>query len=138
MRIRPFILIGMAALLAVGCSKQTAHKAALREELSIAADLPVRDLGVVELSAGTPKLVRLGPGRDLTLTASVITNGMLQMSLAYESKSETAEGSPVRTTKHYTQHSQFMLPAGKPCAVTLNGPAPDHLAVVMRPILVTP
>jgi hypothetical protein len=135
MHIRHFILIGATALFAVGCSKPSAHEAKLRQELSIPADMPMRDLGVVELSADTPKLVSLGVGRDLTVTASVITNGMLQMSLAYASKSETIDGRPAQA---YSEHQSFMLPLGKQCAATFARTALGHLAVIIRPKLLTP
>ena len=74
-------------------------------------------------------------GADLqavgVVTATVLTNGLLQMNLAYEAKEAKADGS---RTNNFSQHSRFLLPAGKQCAVKFG---PD-LMVVMRPRLLTP
>ena len=121
----------MLGWFAAGCSRTSAEEAKLRRELSIPARMAMKNLGVVELRADSPKRVSLGPGKDCIVTATMLTNGLLQMNLAYEAKDAKADGS---RTNNYSQHSRFLLPAGKQCAVKFG---PD-LMVVMRPTLITP
>jgi hypothetical protein len=124
------ILLGVSALLATaGCAKTTPAEAKLSRELSIPADMPVKNLGSVELFEGTPKQVNLGAGKDCTITATVITNGMLQMNVAYESTMDKAEGSKTAHASKKENH-RFLLPLGRQCAVTV-----DHMALVFRPAL---
>jgi hypothetical protein len=53
-------LVGLLAVLAVGCSSMTAgEKADVCKSFGVPADMPMKDLGEVELRAGIPKRVRL-------------------------------------------------------------------------------
>src|SRR5881394_3652270 len=99
------------AVVPLACSRMTGEEAKLRQEFSIPPDMPMRDLGVVELKPDAPKHVSLGKGKDCTITATVLTNGLLQIKLAYESKVTEQY-----TTRTDTQKSQFLLPQGKRCA----------------------
>lgn len=124
------ILLGVSALLATaGCAQMTPAEAKLRRELSIPADMPVKNLGSVELFDGAPKQVNLGTGKDCTITAIVITNGMLQMNVAYESTTDKVEGSKTAHDSKKENH-RFLLPLGRQCAVTV-----DQMALVFRPAL---
>ena len=68
-------LIGLLAVLAVGCAKMSAEQEAnVRKAFGVPADMPMKDLGEVELRAGIPKRVRLGAGKDCTITATKLTN----------------------------------------------------------------
>ena len=113
----------------IGCSKTNARDAKLRQEFSIPADMPVRDLGVVELRSDTPKHIVLGDGKDCTVTGTPLTNGLLQMNVAYTAKEEVVKGQP---THNFSQRSQFLLPIGRGCAPKLG----EHLTVVMRPAMI--
>ena len=124
-------IAGLLVWFVAGCSRTSAEEARLRRELSIPARMAMKNLGVLELRADTPKRVSLGPGKDCTVTATVLTNGLLQMNLAYEAKVEKADGS---RTNNFSQRSRFLLPAGKQCAVKFG----SDLMVVMRPTLITP
>ena len=100
--------IGLLAVLAVGCSRMTADEEHdVRLSFGLPADLPIKNLGVVELRVGIPKRVRVGWGKDCTITATVLTNGSVQLSLLYESKGEVIDG--VKTQSH-SERTQFILP----------------------------
>jgi hypothetical protein len=132
MHIRHIAIIGLTSLTAVfaiSCSSTTATEAKLRQDFSIAADMPIQDLGVVELSAGTPKRVSLGKDKDLTITATVLTNDLLQMNLVYEAKDELIDGKPVQMR---SERSQFLLRPGMRCAPKVG----QHLVVVMKPTVI--
>jgi hypothetical protein len=116
MNMRHFVSLALAALAAVGvvgCSKISAKEAKLRQEFSIPADMPLRDLGVVELYPDIPKRIVLDDGRDCTITAPPLTNALLQMNVAYTAKDEVVKG---RTTHNFSQRSRFLLPVGRGCA----------------------
>ena len=133
MHIQPIITIAAAALfaaLAVSCSKTTPEEAALRQRFSIPADMPVKDLGEIQLIADTPKRVSLGKGKDCTISATALTNDLLRMSLIYESTAEGVDG----RVDNYTQRSTFLLHRGQQCAPKMG----NQLTVVMKPVLVTP
>lgn len=98
----------LAALLAGVYVVHTVRDAKLRSKLNIPASALIRDVGAVKLSADTPKLIHLGGGKDVTVTASIITNeaflatntailmrgprpitnAMFQMSVAYTSRTD--------------------------------------------------
>jgi hypothetical protein len=129
-------LIGLLAVLAVGCSKMTAdEEAAVRQSFGVPADMPMKDLGEVELRAGIPKRVSVGWGKDCTITATVLTNGLVQMNLVCEFKGEVING--VRTQSH-SERSQLvfrpgMVPAGWRLCLFPKG---QHLVVAMRPTII--
>lgn len=133
--------IVLLAVLAVGCSQLTADEAAdLRQSFGIPADMPMKDLGVVELRAGMPKRVHVGPGKHCTITATVLTNGSVQLNLLYESKGEVVGG--VKTQTH-SERSQSILPRelvprpGGPVRGWLCfPPMGQRLVVAMKPIII--
>ncbi len=132
MNMRHIVSLALAALAAlgpVGCSKTNGTDAKLRQEFSIAAEMPVRDFGVVELRADIPKRIILSDGKDCTITATSPTNGLLQMNVAYTAKEEVVKG---QTVHNFSQRSQFLLPVGGGCAPKLG----EHLTVVMRPAMI--
>ena len=79
----------------------------VRLSFGLPADIPIKNLGVVELRVGIPKRVRVGWGKVCTITATVLTNGSVQLSLLYESKGEVIDG--VKTQSH-SERTQFILP----------------------------
>ena len=127
-------LIGLLAVLAVGCSRMTAEdEADWRKSFGISADMPMKDLGEVELSAGVPKRVRIGGGKDCIITATVLTNGLVQLNLLYESKGEAIDG--VKTSS-YSERQLVFRPSSVPARwrLPLTPIGPD-LVVAMRPII---
>ena len=95
--------IGLLAVLTVGCSRMTADEEHdVRLSFGLPADIPIKNPGVVEL--------RVGWGKDCTITATVLTNGSVQLSLLYESKGEVIDG--VKTQSHF-ERTQFILPRKK-------------------------
>ena len=126
-------LIGLLAVL-VGCSRMTAQdEADWRKAFGISADMPIKDLGEVELRAGIPKRVRIGGGKDCIVTATVLTNGLVQLNLLYESKGEVMDG--VKTSVHSERQLVFR-PSSVPARwrIPLTPIGPD-LVVAMRPII---
>jgi len=128
--------IGLLADLAVGCSRLTAvDEAEVRQSFGVPADMPMKDLGEVELRAGIPKRVRLDAGKNCTLTATMLTNGLVQLNVLYEFKGEIIDG--VRTQSH-SERSQLVF---RPSAVTAGWrlcvfPKGQHFVVAMRPIII--
>ena len=129
-------LIGLLAVLAVGCSKMTADEEAdVRKSFGVPADMPMKDLGEVELRAGIPKRVRIGWGKDCTITATVLTSGLVQMNLVYEFKGEVIDG--VKTQSHSERSQLVFRPDRVPARWRLClFPKGQHLAVAMRPIII--
>jgi hypothetical protein len=132
--------IGLVAVLAVACSRMTADEATeVRQSFGLPADMPLKDLGAVELRVGTPKRVSVGRGKDCTITATVLTNGKVQLSLLYESRGEVIDGVK---TQPYSERSQVVLPPGLLakameskgwlCFPTMR----PHFVVAMQPILI--
>jgi hypothetical protein len=136
-------LIGLLAVLALGCARMTAdEEAEMRQAFGIPAGMPMKDLGVIEFRAGLPKRVHLGAGKDCTITATVLTNGLVQLNLVYESQSEVSDG--VKTQAH-TERSQLVFRAGslwfpragRPGWLCLPGTG-QHLAVALQPKIIWP
>ena len=128
--------IGLLAVLAVGCSSMTAaEEADVRKAFGVPADMPMKDLGEVKLRAGIPKRVRLGAGKDCTITAMNLTNGLAELNLLYEFKDEIIDG--VKTQSYSERsHSVFhpkRVPAGWRLCLFPKG---QHFVVAMRPIIV--
>jgi hypothetical protein len=103
-------LIGLLIVLAVGCSKMTTvEEAEVRQSFGLRADMPLKDLGAVDLHVGIPKRVSVGWGKECTVTAIVLTNGSVQLNLLYKSRGEFIDGVK---TQPYSERSQVVLPAG--------------------------
>lgn len=97
-------LISVLAALAVGCSNIPAvEKAEVRQSFGIPADTPMKDLGAVKLRAGIPKRVSVGRGKDWTITATLLTNGLVRMNLLYESKGQVIDGVETRSRLERSQ-----------------------------------
>jgi hypothetical protein len=126
-------LIGLLAVLGVGCSRMTADEEAdVRKAFGIPAHMRMKDLGAVELHVGTPKRVRVGWGKFCTITATALTNGLVQMNLIYESKGEVING--VKTQSH-SERSQLVFRPGRPGWLCLP-PMGQHLVVAMQPTVI--
>ena len=80
----------LVALFAGGCSKspndRTAQTANPQHVLSHPTDMPMKDLGEVELADHTPKRLSLGDGKECVIISTVLANGNLQMDLSVEGK----------------------------------------------------
>jgi hypothetical protein len=117
LRANTLTTVTLAAMLSVSCSKSpvgaAAHETRLRQQLSIPANRPFKDLGVVELAAQTPREVSLGTGRICLLTPTVLTDGNLLINLASEAK--TAEGKTLST------HSRITVRSGQQCVLSIDG-----------------
>ncbi len=135
MRLPHIGLVCAMALSAAGCARESAQLAQVRRELSVPRNVPIRDLGVLELAADKPKWVHLGAGRDLSITASVISNDLYQMHVVYTSTNSAFFG---HLTRSRTEDSTFQLRPGMKCAPTFDEDSADRLAVVIRPKIVTP
>jgi len=129
-------LIGLLAVLTVGCSRMTADEEAdVRKAFGVPADMPMKDLGEVELRAGIPKRVRVDWGKDCTITATVLTNGLVQMNLVYEFEGEVLDG--VKTQSHSERSQLVFRPDTVPARWRLClFPKGQHLVVAMRPIII--
>lgn len=133
--------IGLLAVLAVGCSRMTANEEHdVRLSFGLPADIPMKDLGMVELRAGIPKRVHVGWGQDCTITATVLTNGSVQLNLIYESEGEVIDG--VKTQSH-SERSQLILPrklvprpGGPDRGWVCFPPMNQRLVVAMKPIII--
>jgi hypothetical protein len=143
MRIHHITTIGFIALLAVlavGCSSMTADEEHdVRLSFGLPADVPMKDLGVVELRPGIPERARVGWRKDCTITATVLTNGSVQLNLLYESKGEVIDG--VKTRSH-SERSQFIIPrklvprpGGPDRGWFCFPPLGRRLVVVIKPII---
>ncbi|HEY5910827.1 MAG TPA: hypothetical protein VJA21_09515 [Verrucomicrobiae bacterium] len=129
-------LIGLVAVLTVGCSWLTAEEEAeVRQSFGVPSDMPMNDLGEVRLRAGMPKRVRLGAGKDCTLTATVLTNGSVQLNLLYEFKGEIIDG--VKTQSHSERSQSVFRPNSVPAGWRLClFPKGEQFVVAIRPIVV--
>jgi hypothetical protein len=128
-------LIGLLAVLAASCSRMTAQEEAeVRQSFGVPADMPMKDLGEVELRAGIPKRVSIGRGKDCTITATVLTNGLVQMNLVYEFKGEVIGG--VKIQSHSERSQSVFRPdmvAGWRLCLFQKG---QHLVVAIRPTII--
>ena len=84
------LAVALLTTLTSGCSKSP------RQEASDAsnASAPTKDLGVVELSDGTPSRVDLGAGKQCVITPRVISDNAVQLEMVVEAKD--AAGNPKR------------------------------------------
>lgn len=117
--LRPFTMSAAALMvtLAVGCSKSpgkpTTQEARLSQELSIPANTPFTNLGVVELSLQAPNRVSLGKDRYCLLSPTVLADHELLINLTSEAK--TSDGKILST------HSKITVHSGQQCVVPLDG-----------------
>ncbi len=95
----------VTALFMIGCKKASAPNS-------------LTDLGVVELSENTPKRLRLGDGKDCTLSATLLTSGNLQIVITTREKLAPSDtpagfpvGMPVEETKTMTAPSGEVITA---------------------------
>jgi len=125
----------LLAVLTAGCSRMTADQEAnVRKAFGVPADMPMKDLGEVELRAGIPKRVRLGAGKDCTITATRRTNGLTELNLLYEFKDEIIDG--VKTPSHSERSQAVFRPDSVPAGWRLClFPKGQHFVVAMRPII---
>ena len=128
-------LIGLLAVLAFSCSRMTAEDIAdWRKSFGIPADMPMKDLGEVELRAGIPKRVSIGGGKDCTITATILTNGSVQLNLLYESKGEVIDAG--KSQSHLERQLVFR-PGTVPARWRLPlPPIGPHLVLAVRPIII--
>lgn len=136
-------LIGLLAVLAIGCARMTPdEETEMRQAFGIPADMPMKDLGVIEFRAGLPKRVHLGAGKDCTITATVLTNGFVQLDLLYEFTGEVRDGVKAQAQTGRSQvvfrASSLWFPrAGCPGWLCLPGTGQD-LAVALQPKIISP
>jgi hypothetical protein len=127
--------IGLLAFLVASCSSGTAvEEAEVRQAFGVPADMPLRDLGVVKLRAGIPTRARLGEGKDCTLTANVLTNGVVQLNVLYEFRGETIDG--VKTQSHSEKSQSLYRPSSVEGWRLCLFPKGQHLAVAVQPTLI--
>lgn len=116
-----------------------------RHKLGIPAKASVRDIGEIALSDGVPVSFQLDSGKDLTVTATPVTDlaklatvpakfadGVLQLNLSYTSKTTSGP-----KTESYVEHQTFMYPQRHLLALTLAQQSSHPVAVLMKPRLVT-
>lgn len=109
-RVTAIGFIGLLTVLAVGCSKMTAVKEAeLRQSFGLPTDMPLKNLGMVELHTRIPRRDSIRQGEDCTVTATMLTNGAMQLNLHYESRGEVVDGVKIQP---HSEQSQVMLPPG--------------------------
>jgi hypothetical protein len=139
-------LIGVVTLLATLYTVHTFGDAKLRAKLSIPASASIRDVGTVEFLADTPTVFHLGRDKDMTVTASIITNeaflatnravllsgphpitnDMFQISVSYTSRTERLV---------HTEQQFFTGLQDKQVAIRLASESDNPVAVVMTPRL---
>jgi hypothetical protein len=79
--------------------------------------------------------VRLSAGKDCTITATVLTNGLVQLNLLYEFKGEIIDG--VKTQSHSEQSQSVFRPDSVPAGWRLClFPKGQHFVVAMRPTII--
>jgi len=106
-RLLHLILVSVTLLLAPSCSEQSIQEAKLRRELHIPADMPIRDLGTVELLVNSPRVIDLGDGKVVTVTTYGITNDLLQISVVHIQASASCgtEGTAICTSSNQQDHA---------------------------------
>src|SRR5262245_60499024 len=86
-------VVVLVVLLSAGCST-TPHQAS-----SGSCPAPTTELGVVELSARTPKIVSLGVGTNCTITPTLLLGGDVQLELAVETPIADSKGTRLCQTR---------------------------------------
>jgi len=131
-------------LLVTGYAIHAIKDSQIRHKLGIPASASVRDIGEVALSDGVPVSFQLGSGKDLTVTATSVTdrakiatvpaaftNGVLQLNLSYTSKSTSGQ-----KTESYVERQTLMYPQRHLLALTLAQESSHPIAVLLKPKLV--
>jgi len=128
-------LIALLTVLTCGCSRMTADdEAEWRKSFGIRADMPLKDLGEVELRAGIPKRVSIGGGQDCAITATVLTNGFVRLNLLYHSKGEAVgPGNSQSRPELPLAFRPSTVPARWRLPLPPIGP---HRVVALRPVIV--
>jgi hypothetical protein len=134
------VIPGLLAVLTASCSKMTTGEAAdLRKSFGLPADMPLLDLGAVELRVGTPKRVRVGWDKYCTVTPTLQTNGSVQLNLLYESQSEVIDGVKIQP---YSEQARSVLSprliamAMKSKSWTCFPEMRAHFVVAIQPIII--
>ena len=112
--------------------------AEVRIAFGLPADMPLKDLGAVELRVGPSKRVRAGKNQYCTITATTQTNGNIRFSLLYESDGEIINGVKVQpySEKTQTEISQHLLATAMKSKSWLCFPRMHaNFVVAMRPIM---
>ena len=133
-RLLHLILVSVTLLLAPSCSEQSIQEAKLRRELHIPADMPIRDLGTVELLVNSPRVIDLGDGKVVTVTTYGITNDLLQISVAYTYKHQPLAG---RKAQPYAHPRTNKITPDKQMVVEFCCDPAGQLALVMKPKLIS-
>lgn len=124
--------IMLAAFLMSGYSRMSEEEAQIRNDYSsIPEEMPVRNLGNVEMISGEPIEFDLAKGRHLSITATETDDGTLEMIFNYRAASRKIGGI---VKEVYTEKSRFLLRPGMRCAPKMG----DDIAVVIRPKIVEP
>ena len=125
-------LIGLL-FLSAGCSKMPADEAAdVRKSFGLPPDMPLKDLGVVELQVGTPKRLRAGWGKECIITATALTNGLMQLHLRYESSGEVIDG---EKTQSYSEQSRIVFRPGVKGPICFS-PMRPYFVITMQPSII--
>jgi cytoskeletal protein RodZ len=96
-------------------SAASAEPVNLHQVSSLPADMPLADLGEVELSESTQKRVALANGQECVLQPTVLADGTVQIDLAVESK--TADGQ----VQQLGGRSRITARFGQQCGITVGG-----------------
>ncbi len=133
---QPFVQrLGVFAGSLVGSSRMTAQEEAeVRQSFGVPADMPMKDVGVVKLRAGTPKRVRLGAGKYCTMTATVLTNGAVRLNLLYEFKGEVING--VKTPSYSERSLCVFRPLSAAGWRLCLFPKGQHFVVAIQPTII--
>ena len=124
-----FLLIVVVFL--IGCGQLSEAERQIRRDFSsIPSDMPVKDLGRVEFVSGSSREFEIDSNKQLSVTATELEDGQLEMKFDYQSSSEKLNGLHHKT---FTQSSQFLLRPGMRCAPKMG----EDVAVVIQPVIVT-
>lgn len=127
--------LAVLILLIAGCARLTEGQAAdVRKAYGIPADLPMIDLGAIELRAGRTKHLRLSRGREISLTAAPLTNGLVRLDLDYQSQNELTSGTQ---PSGYTERKQLIFDPAKLTSGwrICGGPFKAGFVVALQPII---
>jgi hypothetical protein len=88
----------------------------LHQVPALPADVPIADLGEVELSDSTQKRIALGPGKECVLLPTVLSDGKVQIDLAVESKAADGQVQQLGSSRITT-----FLGQQQQCGITVGG-----------------
>ncbi len=137
--------VGLAVL--TGYAGYVYQDAKYRQRIHVSAKAKLQNFGNIELSAGAPRNFELGPGKNVTVIATPVTNqsllanrpaawsnGVLQMTLSYTSRLVAAEG---KVSGLKTEQQTCMYPQSRLLAVEFDRETQYPIAVTMRPKLMS-